>query len=251
MNRGSVIVTGIGIIAIAALVISLIGLVTGYAVTEQAVTNTQEKQEEKYTYLTVSGYGEISFAPDRALITFVSLGYGKNASEALEKCSSKISAIIGALESIGIERRDMETIGVMVNPRYDWEQKPPQLIDYEASYTLRVNVKDVDLVGRVIDTAFTAGADQMYGLQFTVSEEKKEQLTLEAIRDAITDAKMKADEAAKVLGMHIVGFESIDLSPQYSPPIPTPIVEVKAEIPIIPGEGRIYVTVTVRFALST
>ncbi|MCS7132657.1 MAG: SIMPL domain-containing protein, partial [Aigarchaeota archaeon] len=215
MNRGSIVVMGIGIIAVVALVTSLIGLISGYVVAEQPTTGVQEK----YTYLTVSGYGEVSFVPDRAVITFVSLGYGKTASEALEKCSSKTSSIIRALESIGIGRGDMETVGVVVNPRYDWEQKPPQIIDYEASYTLEVDVKDIDLVGRVIDTAFSAGADRMYGLQFTISDEKKEQLTLDAIRSAVADARAKAEGAASALGLRVVMTESVDISPQYIPPI--------------------------------
>lgn len=252
MNRGSaVVVTGIGIIAVVALVISLISLTTGYASADQLTTASQEN----YTYLAVSGYGQVSFMPDRAVITFVSLGYGKTASEALEESSSKTSSVINALESIGISREDMETIGISVNPRYDWEKKPPQLIDYEASYTLRVNVKDIELVGKVIDTAFSAGADKMYGLQFTISKEKKEQLVLEAIRDAIADARAKAEGAAGELGMRIVKVESINLSPQYVPPIPRGM-EVVAEgaktgVPIMPGEGTVYATVTMKFALST
>ena len=251
MNRGSVVVTGIGIVAAVALVISLISLTTGYAATGQFTA----KPPENYTYLVVSGYGEVSFAPDRAVITFVSLGYGKTASEALEESSSKTSSIIEALESIGISKEDMETVGISVNPRYDWEKKPPQLVDYEASYTLRVNVKDIELVGKVIDTAFSAGADKMYGLQFTISDQKKEQLTLEAIKDAIADARTKAEGAAETLEMRVVKVESINLSPQYVPPIPRGMEVLaegaKAEVPIMPGEGKIYATVTVKFALST
>lgn len=251
MNRGSIVVAGIGIIAVLALVISLIGLTAEYAAAGQPTTVTQETSEEKYTQLTVSGYGEAHFMPDRAVVTFVSIGYGKTASEALEKCSSKTSSIIKALESIGIDKSEMETVGIVVNPRYDWEQKPPQLVDYEASYILRVNVGDMDLVGKVIDTAFSAGADQMYGLQFTISDEKREQLTLNAVRNALSDARIKAEEAAKALGMRVVKIESIDLSPQYIPPMPAPGETIRATVPIMPGEGKISVSVVMRVALST
>ncbi|MCD6341441.1 MAG: SIMPL domain-containing protein [Thaumarchaeota archaeon] len=249
MNRGLVFaIAGFGMIAVMALIIAVIGLTTGYAAADQV----SAPKLQNYTTLTVSGYGEVSYAPDRALITFVALGYGETASEALSKSASKATAIISSIEKIGISKEDIETISVSVNPRYDWNQKPPKLIDYEASYTLRVEVKDLKLIGKLIDAAVSAGADRMYGLQFTISDEKKNQLELEAVKSAISEAMTRADEAAKSLGMRVVRVESINLSPQYTPPIPIVRQTLEAaEVPIIPGEGKISATVSMTLLLST
>ncbi len=251
MNRVLILVlVALGIIAATALAISVMGLAVAYASDQGLGIKPQN-----FTTLTVSGYGEVTYTPDEAVITFVALGYGETATEALDKCSSKASAIISAIEKLGISKENMKTSSITINPRYDWEQKPPKLVDYEASYTLMIKVNDITLVGKVIDAAFSAGADRMYGLQFTISEEKKSGLIDQAIKAALNDAMRKAETTASHLGLKVVGIESINLSPQQAPPI---IIreEVKAaggyaEVPIVPGEGKISVSVGLTIILSS
>ena len=120
---------------------------------------------------------------------------------------------------------------------------------------MTVEVNDIMLVGKLIDAAFSAGADRMYGLQFTISEEKKLDLMDEAIKAALDDAMQKAEMAASHLGLKIVSVKSINLSPQETLPI---IIreEVKAaggyaEVPIVPGEGKISVSVGLTIILSS
>jgi len=250
MNRGlTALVAGIGVIAVIALVISIIGVSVGYATTNDATTINLEPRN--YTRLTVSGYGEVTFTPDRAVVTFVSLGYGKTASEALEECTAKASAIISSLESLGISRDNMKTLGLTIRPRYDWEQKPPKIIDYEASYSLQVEITNIELVGKVIDAAFSAGADSMYNLRFTLSKEKQSELTSKAIQNAVANALAKAEAAASSLGLKIIRVKSINISPQQTPPIIVRAAyEGKAEVPIAPGEGTISASVTLSCILS-
>ncbi|MCD6313007.1 MAG: SIMPL domain-containing protein [Thaumarchaeota archaeon] len=253
MNRVLVLmVVAFGIIAAASLAISIIGLTTAYA----AEPGYQEYgvKAENFTTPTVSGYGEVSYSPDEAIIVFTALGYGETAAEALGRCAEKASAIISAMEELGISRDDLKTSSITVSPRYDWEQKPPKLVDYEASYSLTVRVRDITLVGKVIDAAFSAGADKMYGLQFTISEGKKSELLNEAIKAAIDDAMRKAEAAASSLGLKVVKVESISISAQQAPPII--IREVKAaaeyaEVPIAPGEGKLTASVGLTITLSS
>lgn len=253
MNRALVLmVIAFGIIAAASLAISIIGLTTAYAA-EQG-RQGYDLKVENLTTLTVSGYGEISYSPDEAVVVFAALGYGETAAEALGRCAEKASTIISAIEELGISREDLKTSSITVNPRYDWEQKPPKLIDYEASYSLTVRVRDLTLVGKVIDAAFSAGADKMYGLQFTISEEKKAELLNEAIKAAISDAMRKAEAAASSLGLKVVRVESISISAQQAPPII--VREAKAamehpEVPIAPAEGKLSASVGLTITLSS
>jgi len=246
MSRGlTALVAAIGVVALAALIISVMGMNIGYAA--ETATFPEPKN---YTHLTVSGYGEIAFTPDRAVVTFVTLGYGESAEKALQECAAKASAIISSIESLGINREDIETAQLMVRPRYDWDQKPPKIIDYEASYTLRVEISRIDLVGKVIDAAFSAGADSTYNLQFTLSKEKRSELTLKAVQSAISNALAKAEAAAELLGLKIERVESISISQQYPPIIVRAAYEGKGEVPIIPGEGTISASVTLTCILS-
>lgn len=250
-------VLAIGLIAVAALGVSIAGLMTAQATptVSGAVNIGMENNGVKlqnYTTLMISGYGRASYVPDRITVFFVALGYGKTAADALGECSSKMSRIFSALESLGISRDNMRTSGINVYPRYDWEQRPPKLVDYEASYSLMVEISDISLAGKTIDAAFAAGADGMYGLQFTLSKEKESELVNQAIRAAISDAMKKAEVAASQLGLRIAKIESISISHQQtSPPIIIKSAAEMATVPIAPGEGEITASVSLTISLSS
>jgi uncharacterized protein YggE len=255
MNRVLALVLAIGLIAVAALGVSIVGLMTAQAtstVNEAVNVGDNGAKPQNYTMLTVSGYGKASYVPDRVTVFFVSLGYGKTAADALSECSLKMSRIFSALEGLGISRDSMRTSGINVNPRYDWEQKPPKLIDYEASYSLAVEISDISLAGKAIDAAFAAGADGMYGLQFTLSKERESELVDQAIKAAISDAMKKAEVAASQLGLKIAKIESISISHQQtSPPIIVKSAAEMATVPIAPGEGEITASVSLTIILSS
>lgn len=248
-------VLAIGLIAAAALGVSIAGLVaaqTTSTVKEAFNEQNDAAKLQNYTTLMISGYGRVSYVPDRVTVVFVALGYGKTAAEALDECSSKMSRIFSALENLGISRDKMKTSGINVSPRYDWEQKPPKLIDYEASYSLAVEISDISLAGKAIDAAFAAGADGMYGLQFTLSKERESELVDQAIKAAISDAMKKAEVAASQLGLKIAKIESISISHQQtSPPIIIRSAAELATVPIAPGEGEITASVSLTISLSS
>lgn len=158
MSRGlMVLIVAIGAIAMAALVTSVTGLGIG-------LVFEANRHLRNFTNLVISEYGEASFTPDGAVATFAALGYGRSAEEALQRCAAKTLAITSSIESLGVDRGDIETAQLAITPRYDWDQKPPRIIDYEAQYVLRVRTSRMELVGRVIDAAFPAGADDMGNL---------------------------------------------------------------------------------------
>ncbi len=248
-------VLAIGLIAVVALGVSIAGLMTAQAASTVSGTvnvDNNDVKRQNYTTLMISGYGRASYVPDRITVVFVALGYGKTAADALGECSSKMSRIFSALESLGISRGNMRTSGINVYPRYDWEQKPPKLVDYEASYSLMVEISDISLAGKAIDAAFAAGADGMYGLQFTLSKERESELVNQAIKAAISDAMKKAEVAASQLGLRIAKIESISISHQQAPP--PIIIKSAAEIaavPIAPGEGELTASVSLTISLSS
>ncbi|RLG09033.1 MAG: hypothetical protein DRN68_02635 [Thaumarchaeota archaeon] len=221
---------------------------------DTSTTTTPQTQTDQFTTLSIIGIGQVYYTPDEAIVTFRALGQGATAEEALSISASKASAIIDSLKDLGIEDEDIKTSGINVFPRYDFNVKPPKIVGYEATYTIIVRIRKIDLVGKAIDAAFSAGADGMYGVQFTLSSEEKTQLTQEAIKAAVEDAEEKAKIIADSLGMKIVGIKSVNLSSQPIIPIPryeTAFKGVAAEnIPIEPGSATISASVSIVYLLS-
>ena len=243
-----------------AICVIAIGLMTSMILTSNPIlaetaSTTSTPRMQEVTTLSIVGVGQVYYTPDEAMVTFRALGQGDTAEEALSMSASKASAIIDALKGLGIKDEDIKTSGINVYPRYDYEVKPPRIVGYEASYTIVVRIRDIDLVGKAIDAAFSAGADGMYGVQFTISDEKRAELTQQAIRAAVEDAEEKAKIVAESLGMEVVGIKSVSLSSQPIIPIPPrPVIAFKAAeaegVPVEPGRATISASVSVIYLLS-
>jgi uncharacterized protein YggE len=66
---------------------------------------------------------------------------------------------------------------------------------------LEVTVRDVEKAGDVLDAVVAAGANQVHGVNFTVSDNEKWQS--EAREKAVADAKSRAQEFAGLTGVEL------------------------------------------------
>ena len=175
-------------------------------------------KQAKYTYtgpvvISVVGTGEAVAIPDIATFSFSVKSEADTASEAQDQSAESINAILAYLKEQGIEDKDIKTLYYNLNPVYDWTNSickvngycPPGqqiLRGYEANQTIEVKVRDTAKAGELISGVGTRGATDVSGLQFTVDDESA--TLAEAREKAIEDAKEKADQLAKDLGVRIV-----------------------------------------------
>jgi len=161
--------------------------------------------------VTVEGFGEVFAVPDTATFSFSVLTEGKTAKEAQEKSSSITNAVIEELEKNGVEEKDIKTIGYNLYPKYDFARQanmdfyPPTnrtLVGYELDHTFSVKVRKADEAGKIIEVAGKMGASNISSISLTVGDD--EALKREARKMAIEDAKEKAEELSKDLGVKLV-----------------------------------------------
>jgi uncharacterized protein YggE len=187
--------------------------------------------------LVVSGTGEVKIAPNEAQVMLGAVTKGSTAQEASSANSKIINQLIEKLHTIGINNDDIVTISYYVYPVYEYvlREVPPTAIGgieknqiisgYQAQHDLRVTVRNSNvtqlsgLVGQIIDIAVNAGANQLSGVQFTVSEETAQQLNKEAMQRAIQNAATKAEVMANALGVRVAGVQSVTESSQFITPI--------------------------------
>lgn len=217
-----------------------------------APTVQQGSYPEAYT-ISLKGYGSSSAKADLAKVT---LGVENSASEASVAISSNaetMSQVIEAIKAAGIPDEDMVTVGYSVYPRYDWTDSGRVFRGYVVSNMVQVTVRDLEKVGVVIDTASDAGANQIQGISFELSDSKKEELKAQAYVAALTDARDKAEVVAETLGLTITGVRSV-AEYSYTPVRTYDYVEelgaeygVRSTTPIISGELSVSVSVSVVF----
>jgi len=208
--------------------------------------------------LTLSVTESINSAPDMATINTGVQTRALSAKDAMTQNAAQMEKLIGALLKAGIERKDIQTSGINLNPRYDYsnrtENEGPRFIGYEASNQLTVQVRKLDSAGELVDSLVSAGATNINGPSFGIAEPDK--LLDQARTKALKTAQTRADLYAQATGHRTARLVSISEGGSFTPP-PMPMMamrEVAAtsapQTKIEPGEIATSISLNVQYMLE-
>jgi len=209
---------------------------------------------EKAGTFDVEASGKVSTIPDTAEIN-LGIQVNKPTIQAAQKeANDVINKITQATKKLGIDEKYIKTVNYSLYPNYDY-QVNQKIIGYNANITLQMKVKDFEKINQVIDGATALGANQVGSLNFTIDEDRQEQLKDEARKQAIDKAKKKAQQIAKDGGLRlgkIVNIKENVTSPFQPIPMRANMavgvggIEEK-QTQIQPGESEITVSVTLSY----
>jgi len=201
--------------------------------------------------VTVSGEAQISVTPDLAQIDGGVTTEAKTAREASEANNNIMAAILPALKAAGIAEGDVRTSRVSLYPQSSPSKVngPSQITSYRASNRVTVRIRDVTKVATTIDALVGAGANDIGGVNFMVSQESK--LLDNARVKAIEDARRKAEIYAKAANIRLGA--PVSISEDGGGDSPRPVrAQFKAgamATPIAPGEETLRVSVSVAYEI--
>jgi uncharacterized protein YggE len=205
--------------------------------------------EKPLNLITVTGEGEVSLAPDLALLGAGVTTTGKTAREASEANARMMTAVMTALKAAGIAEPDVQTARLSLYPLRDSKSNEPRITGFQASNQVTVKLRDVTRVSDVIDRLVAAGANDITGIQFVVSSPSK---PLDAAREAaMADARRKAEVYAKAANLILGAPVSIT---EEGTAVPGPMVmrtaKAEASTPVSPGEQTQRISVSVSYELK-
>ena len=195
--------------------------------------------------ITVTGNGSVTTVPDRATFSFTVETRADTAQAAIAKNSSAASAVIAAVKGAGIPASDIQTSQIYLSPQTN--QTGTEIIGYAASNTITVD-STIAKAGAVVDAAVGAGANGVSGPMLSRSDQDAQYR--EALKDAVADAKAKADALASAGGLTLGSVETIVEGSQSSQPIMYAKADAAASVPIEPGTQSIEATITVTYTAS-
>jgi uncharacterized protein len=197
--------------------------------------------------ITVTGVGTVTSVPDEAAFTIGVQTQGSTAREALAANSEQMRRIIDAVRSAGVEKGDVKTQDVSVSANYADEGR---IHGYSARNSVLVTIHDLSKAGAILDAASNGGANEVYGPMLSRSDE--DALQAEALRDAVSNARKKAEALADAAGVSLgrvtAMTEGFSGGPQAY--YDSGVRAMKAEAPIEPGTQDTQATVTVTFAIA-
>ncbi|MEA2626064.1 MAG: uncharacterized protein QOD06_2109 [Candidatus Binatota bacterium] len=160
----------------------------------------------------VTATGKASGAPDEADVHIGVVSRAATAAEAAEENAGRVERVLAAVRKRLGEKADVKTVGYTVTPEFTYrENEPPKPSGYSASNLVRVRTADLPGVGKVIDAAMGAGANQVQSLEFRVKDEAA--LRAEALRQAVTRGRAEAEAIASTLDVEVKRVLSVEVGP--------------------------------------
>jgi uncharacterized protein len=208
-----------------------------------AQTNTSTMQ--------VHGEATVSVPPDLAQIDIGVIAQAAQSEAAAQQNQAKSAKLQEQLRRI-LPTFNLRTVNVAVNPNYRYAKEgAPQILGYTATSTVRVNLTDLSLLGKVIDGATKAGASNINRLTFGLRDEKAARGR--ALSEAADQAKAGAESLAATLQlklMRIVRVEEVQpviISPGREIEI-SPLKDESSNSPSLsPGSIQIHASINVTF----
>ncbi len=156
--------------------------------------------------ITVVGIGKVTGKPDIAHVTVGIETQAPSLQTAVDENKAKMTVLLDTLKKLGIADKDIQTSNYSVYtervtpPTPGAEVSADQMI-YHVTNQVDVIVRDVNQLGDVLDQAVAAGANNIYGVNFSVADTAK--LETDARAKAVENAKARAQELAQLNGLQL------------------------------------------------
>ncbi|PZX92090.1 hypothetical protein DOS84_17470 [Flavobacterium aquariorum] len=161
----------------------------------------------------VSGEGKIKVVPDQVTILATVETKGTNAKEVKKQNDQQMEAVLKLVKNMNLAPADYKTKRVSLNPQYDYEKKKHT---YNATQTIEILLRDLSKYDELMEGLVDQGINRIDNVTFQSS--KLAQYQSEARKQAMKDAKMKAEDYVSVLGQKVgAGFTITDNSQTYYP----------------------------------
>lgn len=205
--------------------------------------------------ITVTGTAQVFASPDEATVRLGVLQQATTAQEAQSKANAVIQKLLTSLQGLGITKENIQTSRMSLQPVYS-QPRPgenPRVSAYQAMNVLTVRLTDFDLVGKVIDAGTAAGVNNVEGIDFRLRNSRGPRAA--AYREAVADARAKADAIAQALGVKITGVYDVQADTggfqPYMKTMDARMEMAAAGTPVEPGQMEVSVNVTIRYRIGS
>jgi hypothetical protein len=199
--------------------------------------------------ISVTGEATISVPPDQAQLEAGVTADGKTAREASEANNTTMGKVLLALKAAGIDGKDIQTSRLSLQPQSTLNHSTNAIVGYRASNQVTVRLRDVTKAASTIDLLVGAGANDIGGINFMVSQASK--LLDDAREQAVADARRKAEIYAKAAGVTLGAPLSIAEGGGSAPVFRGKMAMAPMAVtPVAQGEETLSVTVSVSWAIK-
>jgi uncharacterized protein YggE len=241
---------GVGALAVAAMTPSIEHIFTNAsAQTDMTNNNT----------LFVTGSATNQIKPDKVTLSLGVETTNTTAQAALTANSDLMNKVLNALKAAGVQENETSTSTFSITPNYNYSANTSEgrFIGFTVSNSIQIESSNIESVSKWIDAAVSAGANNVNNVDFSVWNNRLEDSKNSLLKDAIGNAKTKADVAASAVGLKVISVRSIKVGEASSSP-PVPVFRAQAftdgaiasPTPILSGQQEVSATVNIIYLIG-
>ncbi len=209
--------------------------------------------------LSTSGMATADVKPDKVTIIVGVETTNKTAKAALSSNAAALNKVLEVLLAAGVKKNETSTSSFSVSPNYNYSQGQNKITGFTVANSIQIQSSNVNGTAKWIDTAVSSGgANTINSINFALSDNRSGEVKNNLIKQAVIDARSKADIAASALGLKIIGVKSVNLNElEQEPPAPQPLAMTAAiqartasATPIIAGQQKISVNISISWLIG-
>ena len=205
--------------------------------------------------VTVLGSGQVQGVPD-TLTADVGIEFtAPDVTAAMNQTNDRQQAVINALVGAGLDRKDISTTEVTLQPQYNLPEPnaTATITGFRATNAIRVKIHPTDAASRMLALIVGTGGDatRISSVSYSIADDS--QLVKDARARAFNDAKNRADQYAQLSGLRLGNVLSISEATGSTPVAGSPPAPPKAmptEVPLEPGQQTVNFSVTAVWELD-
>lgn len=203
--------------------------------------------------VTVVGSGQVQGVPD-TLTADVGIEFtAPDVTAAMNQTNDRQQAVINALVGAGVERKDISTTEVTLQPQFNNPEPngTATITGYRATNAVTVKIHPPDAASRMLALIVGTGGDatRIRSVSYSIADDS--QLVKDARTRAFNDAKNRAEQYAQLSGLRLGRVLSISeaTEPAAGGP-PAPPKAMPSAVPLEPGQQTVSFSVTAVWELD-
>lgn len=213
--------------------------------------------EDPMRTVAVAGRGEVTAQPDIAFLTLGVEARNPSMEAARKTVNDTVGRVLALCKDLGIDANLVGATRLQVQPDYSWneQQRKRVLEGYVVSRQVRVELRDLEKLGPLIERAIDAGVNQ--ASDPALDSSRRKDLEREALARAVEDARLNAETLARAAGMRLGSVRRLNaggeppITPMYrsmamaDAPAPPPPPEASYQV----GDMRFTASVSAEYDL--
>lgn len=203
--------------------------------------------------VTVLGAGQVQGVPD-TLTAHVAIEFNAaDVTTAMNQTNDRQHAVIDALVAAGLDRKDIHTTQVSLQPQYATPESTgtTTITGYRATNALELTIHPTDAASKLLALVVSTGggATRIGSVNYSIADDS--QLVKDARARAFDDAKSRAQQYAQLSGLNLGRVLSISETGGATPPQPNGSPAPRASMaPLEPGQQTVSFSVTAVWELT-